>query len=167
MEQNKQHQRQQRGENFQEEMRRSWRLLPKCWRMRIADGGGSTRPADTIIILEGLNILAEYKRTDGDEFKLGMLEEGQQKGLPDFEATQITGNVGMVFISFYNESVGRDECYGFRLIPALRYMVKHKRLSIPLEVIRAGGIPAAKFDLIDDVNRTWDLREVYNICKLK
>lgn len=131
--------------------------------MRIADGGGSTRPADTIILLEGLNILAEYKRTDGDEFKLSMLEEGQKVGLVDFEGTEITINAGMVFVSFYNEEVGRDECYGFRLIPALQYMVKHKRVSIGLEVIRAGGIPAVKFDLVDDVNRTWDLGNIYEV----
>jgi hypothetical protein len=165
MKQNKQHERQQRGENFQDEMRRSWKLLPNCWRMRIADGGGSTRPADTLVLLRDRNILAEYKRTDGEEFKLGMLEVNQQTGLIDFEATQIPGNMGMVFVSFYNEAQDRDETYGFRLIPALEYMKANRRLSVPLEVFRAGGLPAFKCDLIDDIERTWNLQEVYNLCK--
>lgn len=129
--------------------------------MRIADGGGSTRPADDIIITDNLNILAENKRTDGDAFKLSMLEVNQQTGLTDFEATQIDRNVGMVFISFYNGT--HDEMYGFRLVPALQYMVKHKRVSIPREVLKAGGIPAILFPLIDEVERTYDLEGVYNV----
>lgn len=133
--------------------------------MRITDGGGATRPADTIVLLEDRNILAEYKRTDGEEFKLGMLEVNQQTGLVDFEATQIPANMGVVFVSFLNEDQGRDECYGFRLIPALEYMRDHKRVSVPLKVLRAGGIPAIYLPLIDEVERTYDLKEVYNLCK--
>lgn len=165
MNQNKQYNRQERGESFQDEMRRSWRLLSRIWRMRISDGGGSTRPADTLILLFDRNILAEYKRTDGEEFKLGMLEVNQQTGLIDFEATEIPHNMGMVFVSFDNEDDDRDETYGFRLIPALEYMRDNKRLSVPLEVFRAGGIPAFKCELIDDIERTWDLKEVMNVCK--
>ena len=55
----KQQEKRQRGDDFQEELRRSWHYVPNCWRMRIADRSGGTRPADEIVLLSNINILAE------------------------------------------------------------------------------------------------------------
>lgn len=65
---NKQRERQQRGDDFQAEIRRSWRGVPNVWRMRIADGAGATRPGDEIVITPEVNILAEMKRTESPTF---------------------------------------------------------------------------------------------------
>ena len=82
----KQAERRQRGEDFQEECRRSWRQIPNLWRLRITDGGNlGTRPADELVLLEHVNLLCEEKRTDGDRFKLSMLRADQLTGLINFE----------------------------------------------------------------------------------
>ena len=115
----KQQERRDRGAEFQDELRRSWRLLPKCWRMRISDTSGGTRPADEIILLESINILAEAKRIAGAKFTLSMIRVNQQKGLYDFDSV-LHRNRGLVFVSFLNDTT--DEAYAFRFIDALRYM---------------------------------------------
>lgn len=121
--------RQQRGEDFQDEIRRSWRLIEPCWRMRISDGKGADRPADEIILLQDFNILAEHKRTSSDRFELSFLRPNQIKGLYDFD-TVLERNYGLVFVSFLNEDAGIDEAYTFRLLAALKYMKTQGRRYI-------------------------------------
>ena len=91
----KQAERRQRGEDFQEECRRSWRQIPNLWRLRITDGGNlGTRPADELVLLEHVNLLCEEKRTDGDQFKLSMLRTDQLTGLINFEKA-LDRNIGL------------------------------------------------------------------------
>lgn len=132
---NKQRERRQRGEDFQAEMRRSWHLVPNTWRMRIADGGGGTRPADEIILAPEVNILAEHKRTSGDRFELSFLRPNQVRGLLDFDGV-IERNYGLVFISFHNPEKDLDECYALRLVETLRYMQYKERQHILLEELQ-------------------------------
>lgn len=124
-----------KGEEFQEEMRRSWSLLPN-WRHRLRDGRGLENPGDEVILLNSCNILAEHKRTNGDQFKLSMLEESQKTGLLQFD-NALDHNIGMVFVDF--EEFG--ECYAFRFLKALQWMDKHGRKSVPLQVFRDKGFP--------------------------
>ena len=121
---NKQRERQQRGDDFQAEIRRSWRGVPNVWRMRIADGAGATRPGDEIVITPEVNILAEMKRTESRRFSLDYMRPNRSP-LRDFDQI-IDRNLGLVFISFLNDSKGLDEAYAFRLITALIHM-KTKR----------------------------------------
>lgn len=127
----KQLERQQRGQDFQNELRRSWRTVPNCWRLRIADGRGATRPGDELILLKDVSILGEHKRTAGDRFEFSFLEVNQVKGLLDFDKV-IERNIGLVFVSFLNEAVGRDLAVTFRLLTAMQYMQKvgHKYITI-------------------------------------
>jgi len=162
---NLQRERQQRGEEFQEEIRRSWRLIPNCWRMRIADGKGGTRPADEIILLEDINVLAEHKRTQGTVFKLSMLRPNQIQGLIDFDEV-ITRNYGLVFVNFLDEKKDLDKTYVFRLITAIRYMKKKNRLSIPLKALDNELIPCIKLPLLEAAERTYDLKGVVECYKL-
>ncbi len=160
----KQQERRQRGEDFQDELRRSWRVLPKCWRMRISDTSGGTRPADEIILLESINILAEAKRTAGTAFKLSMIRVNQQKGLYDFDCV-FRRNRGLVFISFLNKTT--DEAYAFRFIDALRYMRIKNVQYITLDdfrkrLIRCVNLPVL-FD--DEQNRYYDLQGVEKCYK--
>ena len=156
---NLQRERQQRGDDFQEEIRRSWRRLPNCWRMRIADGGGASRPADELILLEEINVLAEQKRTAGDVFRLGMLRENQITGLVDFDEV-ISRNLGLVFISFLNEKKGIDKTYVFRLLTAFKFMKAKGRVSIKLEEFERKKIPCVYVPLLDAAERTYDLKGV-------
>lgn len=136
----KQKERQQRGQDFQDEIRRSWRLVPNSWRMRIADGRGGTRPADEIILLNDVNILAEHKRTQGDRFELSFLEVNQIKGLLDFDQV-IARNKGLVFVSFLDEAKGLDLAVAFRLIPAAYYMKRKRRKYITVDEFKKQVTP--------------------------
>lgn len=129
----KQKERQQRGDDFQNEIRRSWSQL-RSWRVRIPDGRGGTRPADELVILEICNLLVELKRTNGDRFELSFLRPNQAKGLLAFDNV-FDQNYGVVFVSFLNDCA--DEAYAFRLMEAYAYMVVKGRRYITMEEFRS------------------------------
>lgn len=158
----KQAERRQRGEDFQDELRRSWRLLPNLWRLRITDGSGlGTRPADELIITEGVNLLCEAKRTDGDRFLLSLLRPDQLKGLLKFEQA-VSRNRGYVLISFLNEAV--DAAYAIRLVNALRYMKEKNRQYITLAELQQGKAEAINLPRISiDEELGYDLKGVVEL----
>lgn len=160
----KQQEKRQRGDDFQEELRRSWHYVPNCWRMRIADRSGGTRPADEIVLLSNINILAEAKRTAGTDFKLSMIRVNQQKGLYNFD-TVIRRNKGLIFISFLNDDI--DEAYAFSFIDALRYMRTTGVQYIPLDDFRNRRITCVKLDIMHDSNgdRYYDVKGVEKCYK--
>lgn len=133
--------------------------------MRVADGKGGSRPADEIILLEDLSVLAEHKRTQGDTFKFSMLRPNQVKGLIDFDQV-VTRNYGLVFVSFLDERKGLDATYVFRLITALKHMDATGSLSISLKALQRGDIPCINLPLIDTEERTYDLKGVIECYKL-
>lgn len=158
----KQKERQQRGEDFQDEMRRSWRLVSNCWRMRITDGRGSTRPADEVILLSDVNILAEHKRTQGDRFELSFLRPNQLKGLVDFDRV-IARNRGLVFVSFLDDSIGLDKAVVFPLIDILGHMKRRGRQYAKLEEFEKREIPGLLLPRIQlDDGPGYDLKGVNN-----
>lgn len=160
---NLQRERQQRGQDFQDEIRRSWRKLPNVWRFRLPDGGGGNRPGDELILLEEINVLAEHKRTEGDDFQLAFLRPSQLKGLVDFDRV-ISRNYGLVFVSFLDEARGQDIAYCFRLARALQYMKTRGRQYIHLEEFESGAFPAIALPLLpNEKERTYDLKGV-NEC---
>jgi hypothetical protein len=158
-----QRERQQRGEDFQSEIRSSWAHIPNCWRMRIKDGGGGTRPADEIVLLEDVNILAELKRTESDRFELSFLRPDQVKGLLLFDRC-LARNYGLVFISFNNQAKGIDEAYAFRLARAIQYMQSKERQYVTLEELTQGAIPSANLPRIAADN-SYDLKGLVTCCK--
>lgn len=155
----KQKERYQRGQDFQEECRRSWRLVPNLWRLRITDGGIlGTRPADELILLEHINLLCEEKRTDGDRFTLSMLRTDQLKGLLKFEQA-LDRNRGLVLVSFLNEAV--DAAYAFRLLDALLFMRQKGRQYITLAELQRGEIEAIELPRITiNEERGYDFKGV-------
>lgn len=155
----KQAERRQRGEDFQEECRRSWWQIPNLWRLRITDGGNlGTRPADELVLLEHVNLLCEEKRTDGDRFKLSMLRADQFTGLINFEKA-LDRNIGLVLVSFLNEAV--DVAYAFRLVHAMAYMNQKGRRYITLEELQQGKIEAINLPRIEiNGERGYDLKGV-------
>jgi hypothetical protein len=162
---NKQRERYQRGEDFQDEVRRSWRLLPKVWRMRITDGGGGTRPGDEIILTPDFNVLAEHKRVAGKSLPLSKIRPPQIVGLRDFDDI-IERNLGLVFVSFHNPDKGLDECFAFRLVKALRYLEKHNEKTIRLEHLERGAIPAIRLPRIPGAAEpTYDFRGLLECYK--
>lgn len=165
----KQRERQQRGTDFQDEIRRSWRLIPHTWRLRIPDGRGGTRPADELLLAVNINILAELKRTEEDNFELAFLEPNQIKGLLDFDKV-IECNYGLVYVSFLNEELKRDVAYAFRLVTAMRYMQQKRRKYITLEELSSGAIPRVWIpripaDKMPDNEPGYDLKEVICRCR--
>ncbi|WP_246096097.1 hypothetical protein [Paenibacillus sinopodophylli] len=158
-----QRERQERGEDFQAEIRSSWTNVSNCWRMRIKDGGGGTRPADEIVLLEDVNILVELKRTESDRFELSYLRPDQVKGLLLFDRC-IARNYGLVFISFNNLDKGRDEAYAFRLARALHYMQSKERQYVTLEEFTQNAIRCVKLPRIAADN-TYDLKGLVKCCK--
>lgn len=166
----KQKERHDRGEEFQDEIRRSWRLIPNVWRMRIKDGRGGTRPADEIVTTPNGNFLIEAKRTAGDRFELGFIRPNQLRGLVNFEV--IPQNFGLVFVSFQNEKI--DEAYAFRLSSLLKYMRQYRFQYISLAVFRTFlTIPCLQLPRTyyhDPHNKklsgpAYDLTEVIKCCK--
>lgn len=158
----KQAERRQRGEDFQEECRRSWRLVPNLWRLRVTDGKRlGTRPADELILVEKANILIEEKRTEGDRFLLSMLRTDQLKGLLKFEQA-LDRNYGYVLVSFLNEAV--DAAYAIRLIEAMKYMKQKERQYITLAELQLGEVQAIHLPRITiDGERGYDLKGVADI----
>lgn len=160
--------RQQRGDDFQNEMRASWRLLPNVWRFRLPDGGGGSRPADELVLLEDVNILAEHKRTYGEKFELGFLRPPQLKGLQDFDLV-IPRNLGLVFVSFLNEEKGIDEAYAFRLVRALQFMHVTGRRYITREEFQQQRVPCIALPLLPPpagtIDRIYDLQGVLQCYK--
>jgi len=161
---NKQRERQQRGADFQEEIRRSWRLLPNVWRLRLKDGGGGTNPGDELVLTEDINILAEHKRTEGRKFELGFLRTDQLNGLIDFDRV-ISRNYGLVFVSFHNPKDGLDEAYAFRLITAVKFLQKRGVLYIPIESFRTKAIPCIDLPRIQAAQPYYDLMGVVTCYK--
>lgn len=156
----KQKERQQRGEAFQQEIRSSWKLVANCWRMRIADGRGSTRPADDIILLKDINVLAELKRTKSERFEFSFLRTNQVKGLLDFEAV-VPHNMGLVFVSFHDDTRGLDEAVCFRLLTAMYFMRERGRQYITLDEFKRQVFPCLRLPRkkLDD-GPGYDLKEV-------
>jgi hypothetical protein len=146
----------QRGIDFQDEMRTSWRQIPNCWRMRITDSNGP-RPADEIILLEKVNILAEHKRTEQKAFELNFLRPNQVKGLLNFDEI-LPQNFGVVFVSFHNEQTGLDTAYAVRLYDAITYMKSVSKLYVPLPAFTAGVVPAAEMPRLEP--NVYDLKGV-------
>lgn len=161
---NKQRERQERGQDFQVEMRRSWHFVNNCWRKRLKDGGGGTEPGDDVILLQDFNVLAEYKRTEGHRFEMKFLRPDQVRGLLDFDRI-IARNYGLVFVSFHNPKDGLDEAYAFRLIRALRYMYNRGVLYIPLDAFRRKSLPCIELPRLDDPEPTYDLRGLIECYK--
>lgn len=162
---NLQRERQQRGQDFQDEVRRSWRKLSNVWRFRLPDGGGGNRPGDELILLEDISILAEHKRTEGDEFQLSFLRPSQLKGLRDFDKV-ITRNYGLVFVSFLDEKRGQDMAYCFRLLRGLQFMQRQGRQYIHLEEFKRNEMPAIDLPLLpNEKERTYDLKGVLECYK--
>lgn len=160
----KQAERRERGEAFQSEVRRSWKLLPNLWRLRITDSVSrlGTRPADEVVLTDRFNYLVEEKRTDGNQFTLSLLRPDQLKGLLEFEKA-LERNRGYVFVSFLSEDI--DEAYAIRLLDALIYMKKQKRQYVSLEELRNKNIDVISLPLIEiDGERGYDLKGVLN-CK--
>ncbi|MED3571926.1 hypothetical protein [Cytobacillus praedii] len=167
---NKQRERHDRGQDFQEEIKRSWRLVPNIWTLPIQDGRGGSKPADRLVITENANYLTELKRTEKKEFQLDFLRPNQIRGLIDFDQV-ITKNIGLVLVSFHDLRKGIDEAYAIRLTTALRYMQQKGRRSIPLEELRKGVILGATTKVSVKIPRlpagdpTYDLQGVLNCYK--
>ncbi|WP_371380870.1 hypothetical protein [Sporomusa aerivorans] len=160
-----------RGEEFQNEIRRSWRLIPNVWRMRITDGRGATRPADEIVTTINGNFLVEAKRTAGNKFELGFIRPNQFRGLLNFEV--IPRNFGLVFVSFLNKDI--DEAFAFRLSTAVKYMQEYRYRYIARNVFKESmTLPVIELPRTyyhDPQNAklsgpAYDLTEVIERCRL-
>lgn len=160
---NLQRERNERGQDFQAEIRRSWRRIPNCWRMRVRDGGG-TRPADEVALLDDVNILAEMKRTEGLEFRLSFLRPDQIEGLLDFDRA-LQRNYGLVFVSFHIPAKGIDEAFAIRLGTAIRYMQRGDVSYIHLDDFRRGALPCCELPRIEAVDPIYDLKGLVKKCK--
>lgn len=161
---NKQRERNQRGQDFQEEIRRSWSHIPNCWRLRLKDGPGGTQAADELTLLQDVNILAELKRTEGQKFEYGFLRANQVTGLLDFDSC-LDRNYGLVYVSFHNPAAGLDEAYAIRLVTALRYMHRRGVKYISLEDFRRKALPCVPLPRLGTATPTYDLRGLVECCK--
>lgn len=154
-----------RGEQFQEEIRRSWRLVPNNWRMRVSDGGRGGRPADEIVITEGPNILGEHKRLKYPKLALDDIRANQRTGLIDFDEA-VSRNLGLVFVSFLDEDKGLDMTLAVRFKTACWYMAKKKKAHIKLVEFIGGTVPCVFLPLITSADeRTYDLRGLIECYK--
>ena len=130
---NKQAERNARGEDFQQELRRSWTLIPG-WRLRIKDGRGSSKPGDEIITLPTANLLIEAKRKSMPYLQLSDLRPNQLYGLRDFTKA-LPQNEGIVAVSILNDKL--DECYLLPVRAMIETMKETGKLSIGRETLKA------------------------------
>lgn len=93
------------GKNFEELMVRSWLLSTTCWHRRLTDGRGGIQPADSLILLENCNILAEYKSVAKDKVRLkgNIIKRHQYTGLLEF-SNLFPCNIGIFVIRFNNDN---------------------------------------------------------------
>lgn len=167
---NKQKEKHDRGQDFQLEIKNSWRHVPNIWTMPIPDGRGGSRAADRITIGEKVNLLTELKRTSKKSFQLDFLRPNQIRGLIDFDQV-VKRNYGLVLVSFHDLPKGIDEAYAIRLVSALRYMKQKDTRSIPLEDLRKGIIVGAtqrvdmKLPRLDTAEPAYDLKGVMECYK--
>lgn len=119
----------QRGNDFQDEVRRSWSLIPATWRMRITDTGAGSRPADELVLTTPRNFLIEMKRTLKPIFGFGNLRENQATGLNAFDMA-LPGNCSLIFWSIQNED--QDEAYAFRFADFCSLCLRTGKLSATL-----------------------------------
>jgi len=152
----KQAERRQRGEDFQNEIRRSWSLIPNSWRMRISDDCGS-RPADEIVVTPDFTALFELKRKSKLRLGLSDIRPSQIKGLWDYE--RIGGrNHGVILVSFLNSFT--DEAYGMQIKWFLHRM-EHTGLNyVTINEMRAmvRGVKLPRLSI--DGKPGYDLREL-------
>ncbi len=116
-----------RGTSFQDEVRRSWALIPGTWRLRITDTGAGSRPADELVLTAERNYLIEMKRTQNSTFSLGLLRPTQIKGLHDFDVA-LQQNYGLVFWSIQNSTL--DTAYAFRFYDFAQHYCRSLQKSI-------------------------------------
>lgn len=163
---NKQKERHDRGHDFQEEIKNSWRHVPNIWTMPIADGRGGSRAADRITIAPKVNLLTELKRTSKKAFELSFLRPNQIRGLIDFDAV-IEQNYGIVLVSFHDLPKGVDEVYAIRLKTALYYMHSKNKTSIKLEELRKEGMESIAIPLpkLNTQEIAYDLKELVECYK--
>lgn len=115
------------------------------------------------MLLDGVNILCEEKRTDGDRFTLSMLRVDQLKGLLKFEQA-LDRNRGYVFVSFLNDAV--DVAYCFRLVTALKYMKARNRQYITLAELQDGAIDTVYLPRMEiDGEAGYDFKGVVRACR--
>lgn len=116
------------GGLFEQRMLESWYRVPGTWRLKIGDGVGSERPADEIILLNKVRLLAENKRTDKLVFAIGNnLKPHQWRAGVEFSCLN-PNNISAVFLNFYNDKV--DRTFAIEMISLMQYMVKYKTKSI-------------------------------------
>lgn len=163
---NKQKERRDRGHDFQQEIKNSWRHVPNVWTMAIADGRGGSRAADRITIAPKVNLLTELKRTSKKEFQLGFLRPNQVRGLVDFDDI-IEHNYGVVLVSFHDIPKGVDEVYAIRLSAALKYMLKKGRTSIKLVDLKKEGMEhiALRLPKLNTQETAYDLKGLIECYK--
>lgn len=169
---NKQKERHDRGQDFQLEIKNSWRLIPNIWTMPIPDGRGGSRAADRITISQEANFLTELKRTSKKSFQLDFLRPNQIRGLLDFDQV-IERNYGLVLVSFHDLPKGIDEAYAVRLTKALQAMHRMDTRNIPLDVLREMAATATdlteptavKLPRLDNSDPAYDLKGVIECYK--
>ena len=76
------------GKAFEDEVRRSWSVIPDSWLLRITDGKKTgPRPADFIAITNKCNFLIEAKKREALTFNRYTVETHQIKSLLDFQCS--------------------------------------------------------------------------------
>lgn len=153
-----------RGEQFQQEIRLSWSLVPQSWRLRIADGRGSSRPADELVLLDGCNLLLELKRTTYAGFKLSFMRTNQIKGLLDFERA-VPNNRGLVLVSIINDD--HDTTLAFRLSQVMKWMQERGQEHVKLEDFYTGQIPFIHLFLHEDYSHLPEGERIYDMRRLQ
>lgn len=163
---NKQKERHDRGQDFQNEIKNSWRHVPHIWTMPIADGRGGSRAADRLTIAPKVNLLLELKRTSKKTFDLSFLRPNQVRGLLDFDQV-IERNYGIVLVSFLDVNKGVDEVYAIRLSTAIKFMGKRGRLHIKLEELQREGMThvALRLPKLNTQETAYDLKELVECYK--
>jgi len=139
-----------KGKQFESDMLESWKCVPS-WRIRLRDGGGGETPADDLVLLDELRVLAEYKCTDNDKFNFSSaVKQHQIDAALTFESA-CGKNVGVLFINFRH----RNAVVIIRIIDLLTYYVKANKKSIDFN-----NLDDIKHIRISRLGLIWNLRNI-------
>jgi hypothetical protein len=152
------------GKQFEIAIARSWKQVPRAWRLRLRDGGSVERPADELVLLPSANLLNELKRTNKPKFSMKMLRTNQIKGLLEFEKAA-DRNYGLVFFNYFNEEIKQDRLFIFRYVHLLLYIKENncKSLTFPLHLFEDTEILNLELECKDGLYDLMPLTDIRSI----
>lgn len=140
------------GKAFEDEVRRSWSVIPDSWLLRITDGKKTgPRPADFIAITNKCNFLIEAKKREALTFNRYTVETHQIKSLLDFDKIG-ENNRGVILFCAKTSTVHKT--FAIHIYDYITFF-KEGRYSVSINELKEKAVELRKIKVQGQV--AWDL----------